>query len=101
MFLLKFGSELQNLLKKIQSVLKIQAKCRLNFHEEEYFYKVKCIPPHLLVLDNFVGLSPNYSDTPSTYLALKSISPCKSIHVPKQNKKAAIGTSEKISWSDF
>ena len=35
MLLLKLGSELQNLVKKFQSVLKIWTKCRLNFHEVE------------------------------------------------------------------
>ena len=42
MFLLKLGSELQNLIKKIQSVLKIKTKCRLHFQEVEYFQEVEC-----------------------------------------------------------
>ena len=37
--LLKLGSELPNLVKKFQSILTIWAKCRLNFHELEYFQK--------------------------------------------------------------
>ena len=36
MFLLKLGSELQNSIKKFQSVLYAQTKCRPNFHEVEY-----------------------------------------------------------------
>ena len=46
---------------------------------------------------------PTIRTTP-TYLMLKSISPCKSMHIPKENKqnlRAAIGSSEKISWSDL
>ena len=35
MFLSKLGSELQNLIKKFQSVLKLKTKCRLNFYEVE------------------------------------------------------------------
>ena len=42
MFLLKLGSELQNLIKNFQSALKISTKCRLHFHEVEYFRKVEC-----------------------------------------------------------
>ena len=34
MFLLKLGSELQNLMKKSQSVLKMQ-RCKLHFHKVE------------------------------------------------------------------
>ena len=36
MLLLKLGSQLPNLVKILQSVLKIWTKCRLNFHEVEY-----------------------------------------------------------------
>ena len=39
MFLLKLESELQNLIKKFQSVLKIKTKKRLHLHE------VECIHP--------------------------------------------------------
>ena len=42
MLLLKLGSDLPNLVKKFQSVLKISTKCRLNFHEVEYFHEVEC-----------------------------------------------------------
>ena len=35
MFLLKLGSELQNLIKKFQPIPKIQKKYRLHFHEVE------------------------------------------------------------------
>ena len=35
MLLMKLESELPNLVKKLQSVLKIWTKCRLNFHEAE------------------------------------------------------------------
>ena len=38
-FLLKLGSELQMLVKKIQNVLKIETKSRMNFHKLEYFRK--------------------------------------------------------------
>ena len=41
MFLLKLGSELQNLFKKFQPVLKIKRKYTLHFHEEEYFHEVE------------------------------------------------------------
>ena len=40
MLLLRLGSELPNLVKKFQSVLKIWTKCRLNFHEMEYLQQV-------------------------------------------------------------
>ena len=42
MFLLKLGSELQNLIKKFQPVLKIYAKYRLHFQKVEYFHEVEC-----------------------------------------------------------
>ena len=35
MFLLRLGSELQDLIEKFQYVLKIETKHRLNFHEVE------------------------------------------------------------------
>ena len=41
MFLLKPGSELPNLVKKYQSVLKTWTKCRLNLHEVKYFHELK------------------------------------------------------------
>ena len=41
MLLLKLGSELPNLVKTFQFVLKIWEKCRLNFHEVEFVHEVK------------------------------------------------------------
>ena len=48
MFLLKLGSALQNFIEKFQSVLKIKKKCRLHFHEVEYFQKVECTAFHFV-----------------------------------------------------
>ena len=42
MFLLKLESELQNLIKKFPSLLKIKKNCRLHFNEAEYFHEVEC-----------------------------------------------------------
>ena len=64
MLLFKLGSELPNLLKKIQSILKIWTKCRLNSHELEYFHQVECTPPSPFMLTivekmcTFEGLRP-------------------------------------------
>ena len=41
-FFKKLGSELQNVMKKFQSVLKKWTKCRLHFHEVDYFHQVEC-----------------------------------------------------------
>ena len=49
MLLLKLGSELPNLVKKFLSVLKIWTKCKLNFHEVEYFHEAEWTPPHRLL----------------------------------------------------
>ena len=42
MLLLKLGSELQNLVKKLQPAIKILTKYKLHFHEVEYFHEVEC-----------------------------------------------------------
>ena len=42
MFLLKLGSKLQNLVKKLQCAMKMLANHRLHFHEVEYFHEVEC-----------------------------------------------------------
>ena len=62
MFLLKLGSELQNLIRKLQSVLKISTKCRLHFHEVEYFYEVECTRGRRLntSVQNVIALPPAF-----------------------------------------
>ena len=42
MFLLKLGSELQNLVTKLQCAMKTWTNYRLHFHEVEYFHEVEC-----------------------------------------------------------
>ena len=42
MFLLKLGSELQKLVKKFLSAMKIQRKYKPNFFQAEYFHEVEC-----------------------------------------------------------
>ena len=62
MFLLKLGSELQNLIRKLQYVLKISTKGRLHFHEVECtrgrrlntgVQNVIALPPAFFFLNNF------------------------------------------------
>ena len=59
MFLLKLGSKLQNLVKKLPCAMKILANYRLHFHEVEYFHKVECtgesFPEWSLMGWNFPG----------------------------------------------
>ena len=42
MFPLRLGSELQNLVKKFQSAMKVQTKYRPNFEQVENFHEVEC-----------------------------------------------------------
>ena len=45
MLLLRLASELSNLVKKFQSVLKVWTKWQLNFHELEHFHEVEGTSP--------------------------------------------------------